>query len=630
MYEYLGKQMTQAQEPTPYRIIQKQNCKLYKFHPKEIFPSIRPPMSKCCLEETTKWMSNTMKKCGCAEYVDPNWMVLNKNPYAAAAEKLTKVKFNNHDEFCKNRKPNEASPELRRKVDGRLDWNNITVYGLLRKENCKEYNFTDCEMYPSVRPTQFKCSPTKTANYLYGAIEDVFDIEPNDVLETWKQIPKEKSLRFYGVSSRRDDPVAIVFNRLISKCVEKAGKPKPKQTKNCPKQMIPKHLRKAPCGLILNRSELEKKVADMPTVVTKLDFQQTFRWRYSPRCKKRRTEPFAKESSIGIPVPLEAALDMQKPVEVEKHGLRRKNMYCELMCDIPENKCTDFEWRNYLNDPGDYNVTDEEIIEKPEPKNYDELFAELVACFDRKLCDANEEKMKKCCDTLNKGGGDANNDDDESYISDGLGDQEDGGDKGDGDGDGGDGGRGGRRIHRVVPKASKPKKAIPSTDKVEVVPPSAVKIPSSESSNMPPSETDSTPPTAPKPTPLKPKKKVSKRNEKDCPCDICKFMKKRKNEPDSPLITRLKEEEKRRKLKDYIKIMCHREYIKNCCPEYRAPLRKCEDIVCDDCFCDNPKFKYYCDCLGAIQELQDVLFPNVSSELQTIKDRMSTHLCACV
>lgn len=638
MYDNIGKQMTQAQEPTPYRIIRRQNCKLYKFHPREIFPSVRPPVSKCSLAETTQWMSKTMKRSDCAEYVDPNWMKLNRNPYDDAAEKLLRVKFENHDDFSKYRKHSEASPQLRRKVDGRLDWNKITTYDLMRKENCKEFNFTDCEMYPSVRPTQFKCSPTRTAKYLYGAIEDVYDMEPYDVLETWKQIPKVRSLRFYGVSNRKDDPDAIVFNRLISKCVEKAGGPKPKITKKSQKHTIPKKPSKARCGLVLNRSELEKKVAEMPTVVTKLDYKQTFCWKYSPRCKKRRAEPFAKDPPKGTPVPLEAALDMQKPVEEEKRGLRREHRYCKSMCDIPENKCTEFEWMKYQNDPVDYNEVDEEVIEKSEPKNYEELFAELVACFDRKPCGTNEEKMKKFCDDLINGGGDGNadnDDDDGSYISEETGDQE--GDGGDGDGDGnrdGDDDRGrpdGKRGHRVVPKTSKPKRAKSPEAKVEDAPPIPIEIPEPEYSTKTSSDLDAKPPKpAPKATPSKAKKKKDKAKGKDCPCDLCKFMKKGKIEPDTPLMARLKEEDKRRKLKDYIKLMCHRQYMKNCCLDYRAPLRKCDDIVCDNCFCENPKFRFYCDCLGAIQELQDVLFPNFSSELQTLKDRMSTRLCACV
>jgi len=124
---------------------------------------------------------------------------------------------------------------------------------------------------------------------------------------------------------------------------------------------------------------------------------------------------------------------------------------------------------------------------------------------------------------------------------------------------------------------------------------------------------------------------------KDCPCEICEFMKRRKVEPDSPLIRKLKRDEKRRELRDYLKRMCHRQYIRYKTPEYLAPAHRCDPIQCDNCFCTNPKLGEYCDCLDAMQKLQKLLSPKhriVDNELlfnvRDLKDRVCGRFCECL
>ncbi|XP_064538995.1 titin-like [Drosophila montana] len=124
---------------------------------------------------------------------------------------------------------------------------------------------------------------------------------------------------------------------------------------------------------------------------------------------------------------------------------------------------------------------------------------------------------------------------------------------------------------------------------------------------------------------------------KDCPCEICEFMKRRQKESDTPLIRQLKQEEKRRQLRDYYKRMCHREYLKWRKPEYRAPQHKCDGIVCDNIFCRNPKLGEYCECLDAMQKLQKLLGPKhriVKNELifnvEDLRRRICRRFCDCL
>ncbi|XP_032584903.1 uncharacterized protein LOC116803888 [Drosophila mojavensis] len=117
---------------------------------------------------------------------------------------------------------------------------------------------------------------------------------------------------------------------------------------------------------------------------------------------------------------------------------------------------------------------------------------------------------------------------------------------------------------------------------------------------------------------------------KDCQCVVCNFMERRDREPDSPLINQLKEEEKRRKLREYYNSMRHREQIACAPKEYRAPQRKCEPIKEESCFCTSRKWGEYLDRLDALQDLQKS-YGHMDRALQfkvkALKDRLCWQIC---
>lgn len=615
--------VTQAREPSPYRILRKKNVKTYKFQLKETYPTIKPRKNICLKEDKTN-LDKGLKDCGC-DMRNYHCLKCDTNPYTVPRKKF--VKLDPLTDYCKNRKPIEGTPAWRKKANMKLDWNKMKPYDVLRMENCKEWDFTDCEMYHSVRPPQYKCSMEKTANVLYGAVEDsalerVFDMEEDDVVKIYKVIPKGKGLRFYGISSYKQSPDAIKFNRLISACLNKVSPPKPKIKPVRPKP--PPKQEKEPCSMILNLPELAKMVAEMPTVVSRVDYKSTFCWKFrSKRCSKHKP-PFKKDLKKPKPVPLDAALDMVKPAKKEKHGLRRKHKYCELVCGIPENACTELEYRKYLQNPEEYEAAFLEEMKreaqfvKPEPENYEELFKELITCFERQPCDQEYKNMKDCFDNLNNQGGGGN--DDDSYVS------EDKEPEADDD-----------APEPEKPKPKKEPKYRPRRKTKEPAPPPPPPPPP-EPLPPPPPEVLPTPPCSsstsslphPPPKPTKPDVKKSKQEGKDCPCDLCQWMKKGETEPDTPEMARWKKEIERRKLMDYIKMKCHQEYMSKRPQEYRAPLRKCDDIVCDDCFCCTSGFGDCCDALGIIQQLENVLPSKHISLLQRIRDRISSSLCGYV
>lgn len=616
--------VTPAIEPSPYRIMRKKNVKTYKVQLKEMYPTIRPKIDICSKAEKSNW-DKGLKDCGC-KLENYHCLKCDTNPYTVPRQKL--VKLDPVTEYCKNRKPTEGTPGWTKKANMKLDWNKMNAYDVLRMENCKEFDFTDCEMYHSVRPPQYICSMEKTANVLYGAVEDsalerVFDMEQDDVVKIYKVIPKGKALKYYGIDSYKNAPEAVEFNRLISKCINKASPPKPKIKPVRPKP--PPKLRKQPCSMILNRPELEKMVSEMPTVVTNLDYKSTFCWKYrsARRCSKHK-EPFTKVLSKATPVPLDAALDMVKPAKKKKHGLRRKHKYCELVCGLPENACTEMAYRQYLHSPEKYDAAFLEEIKreaqfvKPEPENYETLFKELITCFERQPCDQDFKNMKDCFDNLNNQGGGGG--DDESYVSE---EKEPEAEE--------------EVVEPPKPKPKKEHRYRPRRKTKEPAPAPAPTPPEPEPQYVPPPEKIPTPQLSsssslppPPPKPQKPDFKKSDLEGKDCPCDLCQWMKKGETEPDTPEMAKWKKDVERRKLMDYMKMKCHQEYMSTRPQEYRAPLRKCDDIVCDNCFCCTSGFGDCCDALGIIQELERVLPPKQSSMLKCIKDRISSFLCSYV
>lgn len=685
-----GKHLIQEEVPFPYSMLRMKNLKKCQFELNnnfklyETYPSIRPQINKCYHENATEWMSEEMSKYGC-KAIDQNITIGTiKDPYSEVLKKsFYKVPRPKIVNYCKERKPVGENRQWGKKMDNTVHWETATPYDLMRLQNCKVYDFTECEVYPSIRPTQFKCNPQMTAHSLYNTIEDVscehcFNREEEDSLEIWRQCPRKETLSFYGIASRIQKPEAIVFNRLISKCVKKAGEPMQKRIAGSPAR--PKTSRKppeppmSPCGMVLNRQNLQTKVAQMPTVLKMLNTQSLTNWQYCSQNKKN-DKPFIEDPLKSSPVPLKVAIGIESQSKEAKKR-QEKYVYCEPLCGISENKCTDYEGWKYQPKPEDIDKAYKEIKQseetvKPEPKDYEELYDELVDCFDRKPCDEDMQHYLDCCSDGkgdgDKGGGDG---DDDSYISEGLGDggSGDGGDHGGGDGDGdgdkskdkddtdGKGGKGGKGDKDDKggkdgmggkdgkgdndgkgdkdDKGDRGGKDDKSHEDEKVTPegPSEPSEPDTEKVPEEPEE-KTIPPKPRKKTkkPKKPKRQAKKKHDektKDCPCDICKFMNKRKHEPDTPLISKLKEEEKRRKLKDYLKIMCHRQCKQN--SECRAPLHKCDDIDCDMCFCCNPKLGDYCECLNAMQQLQDLLAPNQCPELRALKDRICTRLCECL
>lgn len=70
----------------------------------------------------------------------------------------------------------------------------------------------------------------------------------------------------------------------------------------------------------------------------------------------------------------------------------------------------------------------------------------------------------------------------------------------------------------------------------------------------------------------------------------------------------------------------------------QAPQRKVEPISCDDCFWRDPKLAEYCECLGALQNLQRLLgkdkHPIVNNELifnlNDLRERVAQRMCEII
>lgn len=727
-----------GQVPTPYRVMRVQNCKTYPYQSKEGYPSIRPPISKCKHRKTTQWMSEAMEQVGCHK-VDQDWIEESlENPYSKPlTTSLYKVPNQNFNSYCKNRKLYTKKTRNRKKPPH--DWNKLTPYDLVRLQNCKLYDFNECESYPSVRPPHFKCSAEMTANWLYDAAEDVgcefIDMDKADVLEIWKRSPRKKTLSFYGVGSLKRPEVAA-FNRVVTKCLKIANKPKPKQPSNIDSypvrpvtaleptlppirlELPTRPRRSSYPRFVLNQTCLAEKVKNMPTVQKYTDSKSAIGWKYCRRCRSK-LPPFVDPPSKVI-----------KKEETELKPPTDEQIYCELQCGIPENACTDYEWKKYVDDPAVYNEAFKEEMKqqmkaKSEPKDYEELYDELITCFEKKTSDPLLTTLIECCpdyaqaitdggwpgghggDGDGKGGrgdkGDESDEDDDGKdgkdgkdggTSDGDGDNDDkDGKDGDGDGDGGkgdgldgDGGKGGKggkgdkgdddgkggkgdgggKGGKGGKGDGKDKKDGKGGDGGKGGKGDGLDdgheggkggdggeggdgSEGGKGGEGDDAEGGGDGKGGKGKGKLKRRGKDKgkdkgrgKRKDKgdkgetydtnvpDCPCPYCKFKKKRGLEPDTPLITKLKREEERRKLKEYLKIMCYREYIKRCGPEYRAPVRKCEDIDCSTCFCRNPKLGEYCECLNALQHLMKLVPANNCPALQNLKDRICTRLCECL
>ncbi|XP_041450791.1 collagen alpha-1(XVI) chain-like [Drosophila obscura] len=121
-----------------------------------------------------------------------------------------------------------------------------------------------------------------------------------------------------------------------------------------------------------------------------------------------------------------------------------------------------------------------------------------------------------------------------------------------------------------------------------------------------------------------------------CPCEMCEFLRRHK-QPDTPMMRKLKRQDKLRQLREYYKRMCHRQYMECRAPEYRAPQHRCDPIVSDNAFCRNPQFGEYCECLKAMQDLQQLLGKKhkivgnqLLFDLEDLKSRLCKRMCDCI
>ncbi|XP_060648205.1 uncharacterized protein LOC132785906 [Drosophila nasuta] len=276
-----------------------------------------------------------------------------------------------------------------------LDWSKITPCDLMRLQNCKAFDFKKRERYPSIKPPVSLCDPEWTAEWLANAVEDqgcrkLFNMENDDVVEIWKQSPQKDTLGFYGVGSDIQTPEAVQYNQVVSKCLRKVRASKLKNRNNV--SNIYKFSQKPPKAsrnLILNRCLLESKLAEMPKVQQNLHPSTALKWLH---CPNSTYNPFEK-TQHGF-----------KPVCQGKFAARRKQVYCNLKYEIPEKRFTEFEWMKYGQDP---NLNDEkfkkemELLERVldnEPKSYDELYSQLVSCFEKEYNrDPLSESYYKCC-----------------------------------------------------------------------------------------------------------------------------------------------------------------------------------------------------------------------------------------
>ncbi|XP_030555892.1 uncharacterized protein LOC115759162 [Drosophila novamexicana] len=573
-----------------------------------------------------------------------------------------------------------------------LDSSHLTPYDLIR--NCKTFSYCEDESYPSIWPPITRCGSEFTSQWLSEAAEKnccerPVNMEIDDIVEVWKQIPYKDTLSYYGIGADIPTPEAVVFNQAILKCLDEV-KPEGAAVKIPKNAHIPvrpqKHETNAWGALVLNRQLLSSKITQMPVVQRKLYPKDIGSWLHC----RRPTKPGYPFIESQTKVPPTSALDMGQPAPKPKHGLRRKHMYCELQCNIAENTCTDYEWKKYKQDPKPHEVAlqmemaqvkEEKITE---PRNYDELYSELVTCFEQDTNpDPISEIYKRCCkgiseygqddlDGGSRGGGDrerrhGDGDADEGSDIGKTAGESDVKKPGEGEGKGGKKGKGkGQRGSKRKSKGGRRgsgkkgiKKQVYRGDLMEPdgedLTRDGGKKNRSDSSILreldltkneierEKTELEKTLKLTHTKNKRKKKRKGSNKKvnklevSKDCPCDICKFMQRRQDEKDTPLIRQMKQEDKRRQLRDYYKRMCHHQYLNWRKPEYHAPQHKCDGIVCDDIFCRNPKLGEYCECLDAMQKLQKLLGPEhriVKNELifnvEDLRRRICKRFCDCL
>ncbi|SPP79690.1 uncharacterized protein LOC117582511 isoform X3 [Drosophila guanche] len=281
----------------------------------------------------------------------------------------------------------------------------ITIYDWMRQQNCKTTRYQQVETYPNIRPPISRCNKQQTLRWMSDSLEAtgcerLFDMRKDNVLEAWTNIPNKETLGWYGLSGGIQDPEAVLFNQALTKSLQAASGVKAKLPKQLKPQWKPKP--KPTGAYVLNRQCLRSQLARMPTIKRKLSPNYAFTWLHCPP-PDPTSPPF--EDKRGPPIPLTSALGMERTPR--KHGKRKHSLrhpMCHLSCDQPKNQCTDYEWRKYKEDP---RAIDEafrreqaaaQTSTEEEPKDYDELYARMLGCFEQSR-DQNTicQDYEKCC-----------------------------------------------------------------------------------------------------------------------------------------------------------------------------------------------------------------------------------------
>ncbi|XP_017839842.1 uncharacterized protein LOC108597677 [Drosophila busckii] len=504
------------------------------------------------------------------------------------------------------------------------EWLALSPYDVIRRQNCKLHRYVQHEVYPSIRPPVSKCNPAQTMQSLVDAVRHDgckanFNGEQHDLIAAWKQSPYKETLGYYGIGPEFRRPEAASFNQVIASCLKKSGAlavhttKKSKISSTVNKQSEKKQNVNPYFSYVLNRESLRSKVNKMPAVQSNLKADHAFSWLHCPR-KAETKKSLCKERTH---VTLKTALDVEPRADSPKHALKSKYNYCEDQCGLPENKCTELEWQSYKQDPqASKEPLEVTATQESEPCDYDELYAELLSCFDAKPNKC-AEFYAKCCGKKSKsdkdgaggdgaggdggaGEGDSDDDDDgrdsgnriprppdkpSKLDHDGHGDRKnkldddkdkkhkkikdkDGDDDDDDDDD--DKGDGKRDKNQDVDTGKKNKKnddrktpfKIPKEDDLVTQPPLSIDPSSGDGDE----KIDSFPPIDPPPEESTPKvdenkqkrkkneprkKKIKRRNvkdkTKDCPCPVCEC---KQPEPDSPCMSEMKKQQKRRELQE--------------------------------------------------------------------------------
>lgn len=216
-----------------------------------------------------------------------------------------------------------------------------------------------------------------------------FNMESDDILEVWKQSPNKHTLGFYGISSELPKTEAFLFNRLISKCLNKAnGSKEVRERKTATAKRLPEDpkttkesekLFREPCNrLVLNTPLLAAKVFTMPTVQKNLRADNALALLH---CRKKN-QPSCTFNSIQNKNASKVSLEELVP---KKKCTPRKKSSCACEC------------KRYIQD---FKIKFKKMMleqDDPEPENYEELYVQLLQCFDYARLDPICEAYETCC-----------------------------------------------------------------------------------------------------------------------------------------------------------------------------------------------------------------------------------------